>query len=131
MVTHSNILAWRIPGTEEPGGLQSTGSQSWTRLSHLASGTTCWSLFMCPLPPSFLSKRRLFCPSRSPTPSLLTPHLCYTFRNPTCSSRQASSGLSSRMLSCHTARRHFLSVSPLLASLLLCLIINVTCITAP
>ena len=28
----SSILAWRIPWTEEPGGLQSTGSQSWTRL---------------------------------------------------------------------------------------------------
>ena len=27
MVTHSNILAWRIPQTEEPGGLQSMGSQ--------------------------------------------------------------------------------------------------------
>ena len=27
MVTHSNILAWRIPWTEEPGGLQSMGSQ--------------------------------------------------------------------------------------------------------
>ena len=27
MVTHSRILAWRIPWTEEPGGLQSTGSQ--------------------------------------------------------------------------------------------------------
>ena len=27
---HSNILAWKIPWTEEPGGLQSTGSQSWT-----------------------------------------------------------------------------------------------------
>ena len=26
MVTHSSILAWRIPGTEEPGGLQSMGS---------------------------------------------------------------------------------------------------------
>ena len=24
--TQSSILAWRIPGTEEPGGLQSTGS---------------------------------------------------------------------------------------------------------
>ena len=32
MVTHSSILAWRIPKTEEPGGLQSIGSQSWTRL---------------------------------------------------------------------------------------------------
>ena len=27
MVTHSSILAWRIPLTEEPGGLPSMGSQ--------------------------------------------------------------------------------------------------------
>ena len=27
MTRHSNILAWRMPWTEEPGGLQSTGSQ--------------------------------------------------------------------------------------------------------
>ena len=27
MATHSSILAWRIPRTEEPGGLQSTGLQ--------------------------------------------------------------------------------------------------------
>ena len=27
MVTHSSILAWRIPWTEKPGRLQSTGSQ--------------------------------------------------------------------------------------------------------
>ena len=27
MATHSSILAWRIPWTEEPGGLQSTASQ--------------------------------------------------------------------------------------------------------
>ena len=27
MATHSYILAWRIPWTEEPGGLQSTGLQ--------------------------------------------------------------------------------------------------------
>ena len=27
MATHSSILAWTIPGTEEPGGLQSTGSK--------------------------------------------------------------------------------------------------------
>ena len=26
MATHSSILAWRIPGTEEPGGLPSMGS---------------------------------------------------------------------------------------------------------
>ena len=32
-MSHSSILAWRIPWSEEPGGLQSMGSQSWTRLS--------------------------------------------------------------------------------------------------
>ena len=32
MATHSDILDWRIPWSEEPGGLQSIGSQSWTRL---------------------------------------------------------------------------------------------------
>ena len=26
MATHSSVLAWRIPGTEEPGGLPSLGS---------------------------------------------------------------------------------------------------------
>ena len=31
MATHSSILAWEIPWTEEPGGLQSMGSQ---RVSH-------------------------------------------------------------------------------------------------
>ena len=34
MVTHYSILAWKIPWTEEPGELQSMGSQkSWTQLS--------------------------------------------------------------------------------------------------
>ena len=35
MATHSSILAWEIPQTEEPGGLQSMGSQkSQTQLSN-------------------------------------------------------------------------------------------------
>ena len=33
MATHSSILAWKIPWMEEPGRLQSMGSQSRTRLS--------------------------------------------------------------------------------------------------
>ena len=34
MATDSSILAWEIPWTEEPGRLQSTGSQkTWTGLS--------------------------------------------------------------------------------------------------
>ena len=32
MATQSSILAWRIPWTEEPGGLQSTGSDRTERL---------------------------------------------------------------------------------------------------
>ena len=32
MATHSSILAWKISWTEEPGGLQSMGSQSRARL---------------------------------------------------------------------------------------------------
>ena len=53
MATHSSILAWRIPWTEEPGGLKSMGSQ---RVGHdLATehkleedpwcGGTCLCLF--------------------------------------------------------------------------------------
>ena len=36
MATHSSVLAWRIPGTGEPGGLPSMGSQSRTRLKRLS-----------------------------------------------------------------------------------------------
>ena len=34
MATHSSILAWKIPWTEEPGGLQSMRLQSQTGLSN-------------------------------------------------------------------------------------------------
>ena len=45
MATHSSILAWEIPWTEEPGGLQSTGSQSQTQLSNSArSLSSCCTL---------------------------------------------------------------------------------------
>ena len=37
MATHSSILAWKIPWTEEPGRLQSVGSQSPMRLSDFTS----------------------------------------------------------------------------------------------
>ena len=39
MATHSGVLAWRIPGTGEPGGLPSMGSQSRTRLMWLSSSS--------------------------------------------------------------------------------------------
>ena len=41
MATHSSILAWRLPLTEEPGGLQSIGlqrvGQDWSDLAHTSS----------------------------------------------------------------------------------------------
>ena len=40
MATHSSALAWRIPGTGEPGGLPSMGSQSRTRLKRLSSSSS-------------------------------------------------------------------------------------------
>ena len=42
MVTHSSVLAWRIPGTGEPGGLPSMGSHrvghDWSDLAAVAAG---------------------------------------------------------------------------------------------
>ena len=38
MATHSSVLGWRIPWTEEPGGLQSIGlHRSWTQLKRLST----------------------------------------------------------------------------------------------
>ena len=37
MATHSSMLAWRIPWTEDPGGLQSVGLQSRTQLKRLST----------------------------------------------------------------------------------------------
>ena len=39
MATHSSLLAWRIPQTEEPGGLQSMGSK---RVGHDCSELACF-----------------------------------------------------------------------------------------
>ena len=47
METHSNILAWSIPWTEEPGGLQSMGSQEsdMTELAHTTQQTYLKDIF--------------------------------------------------------------------------------------
>ena len=46
MATHSSVLAWRIPGTEEPGGLPSVGSHrvrhDWSDLATAALALTIW-----------------------------------------------------------------------------------------
>ena len=45
MTTHSSVLAWRIPWTEEPGRLQSIGSQ---RVGHDCSNLAPHSSYMSP-----------------------------------------------------------------------------------
>jgi len=40
MATHSSVLAWRTPGTVEPGGLPTMGSHSQTRLKRLSSSSS-------------------------------------------------------------------------------------------
>ena len=61
MATHSSILAWRIPWTEEPGGLQSTGSQrvghDWaqTWCLNLTYSNYCFSMYILLMPNSQLS----------------------------------------------------------------------------
>ena len=46
MATHSNVLAWRIPGTVEPGGLPSMGlhrvGHDWSNLAAAAAGLPWW-----------------------------------------------------------------------------------------
>ena len=79
MATHSSVLAWRIPGTGEPGGLQSMGSHrvghDWSNLAAAAAAAFfyCLSkrgsffltifLLVCQLTPnnSFKLKLRIWC----------------------------------------------------------------------
>ena len=52
MPTHSSVLAWRIPGTGEPGGLAVYGvAQSQTRLKHLSGSSS--SSWWCPVETQF------------------------------------------------------------------------------
>ena len=74
MITHSSILAWRIPWTEEPDGLQSVGLQSGTRLSspltHLGSPHYIPSTYL-----SFNYWKFITFDRRQPTPSSLNTPL--------------------------------------------------------
>ena len=51
MATHSSILSWRIPGTEEPGGLPSMGSHrvehDWSDLAAAAAAQTAKVTILC------------------------------------------------------------------------------------
>ena len=58
METHSSILAWRIPWTEEPGRLQSIGSQrvghNWSDLAHTQGRTLVDEFNQYPVKPAIL-----------------------------------------------------------------------------
>ena len=47
MATRSSVLTWGIPWMEEPGGLQSMGSQSRTRLGDQAHTHVCMCMYVC------------------------------------------------------------------------------------
>ena len=47
MATHSSVLAWRIPWTEEPGGLRSIGLQESDSTEWLGIGTQHDCTFPC------------------------------------------------------------------------------------
>ena len=70
IATHSSVLAWRIPGTGEPGGLPSIGvAQSRTRLKRLSSSSS--SRFVIAFLPR--SKRLLISWLQSPFAVILKP----------------------------------------------------------
>ena len=78
MATHSSVLAWRIPGTGEPGGLPSMGSHrvrhDWSDLA-AAAAAGMWLFVVCVLSDSVISDSlmllgrepaRLLCPWNFP-----------------------------------------------------------------
>ena len=91
MATHSSILAWRIPGMGEPGGLQSMGSQrvghDGSDLAHKhvripvgffveidESESVSHSVVSDSLPSSGLQPTRLLCPWNSPGNTGVSSH---------------------------------------------------------
>ena len=78
MATHSSISAWRIPWTEEPGGLQSIGSQrvghNWNDLAHMSIESVMSS--NCPI----LCQPLLLLPSAFPSIRVCSNELALLIR---------------------------------------------------
>ena len=74
MATHSSILAWRIPGMGEPGGLPSMVSQSRTRLKRLSSSSSMDLTFQVPMQYCCLQHRTLLL-----SPVTSTTGYCFCF----------------------------------------------------
>jgi len=66
MATHSSVLAWRIPGTGEPGGLLSMRSQSQTRPKRLSSSNSSSSSHRSPILTRHYSKSFKYISSFNP-----------------------------------------------------------------
>ena len=93
MATHSSILAWRIPWTEEPGGLQSVGSQrvrhNWismhaywcTGISSVQSLSRVW-LFVTPW--TAACQASLSINNSQSLLKLMSIELVMLFNHPTC-----------------------------------------------
>ena len=71
MATHSSVLAWRIPGTEESSGLQSMGSQK--SQTQLNNSLLEMALVTCAGSEGLM--RTPECPFSPPHPDLLCDHL--------------------------------------------------------
>ena len=85
MATHSSVLAWRIPGMGEPGGLPSMGSQSRTRLKRVSSSSSSsiqlyWVLVTVPgiklLSPELKARFLATGPPGNSSVCCLLNHLC-------------------------------------------------------
>ena len=74
MVAHSGVLAWRIPGTEEPGGLPSMGSKSRTQLKQLSSSNSHCSKSLLEHHPLNEGATTLQTTLSLPNPIFLIPH---------------------------------------------------------
>ena len=75
MATHSSVLAWRIPGTGEPGGLPSMGSH---RVGHNWSDLAAAAAAVCK---SWLMKgRKAYGTCENPTPARICVCMCVTVK---------------------------------------------------
>ena len=93
-LAHSSILTWRIPGTEKPGGLQSMGSQSQTRLKRLSNSSNISIESAMPSNKLTLCRPLLLLPSVVPSIKVLPNELAFYIRWPKYWSFSSSISLS-------------------------------------
>ena len=86
MAIHSSILAWRVPWTEEPGGLQSMGSQrvghDWANNTDKVCSDSCPVESVMPSQHLILSHSLLFLPSIFPSITVFSSESALCIRWP-------------------------------------------------